>query len=120
MPALLPPWSASAPDGGRHRCAGCCWAPCWLGCPLTKWLEFPLDGPQLDGDAIFFTVYYYLTINHLVRLLGSARYRLGGGPPPVRRLTADDYQRTGAPGLLYWHATDIIWLTLFPFFYVTA
>jgi cytochrome c oxidase subunit 3 len=44
---------------------------------------------------------------------------LGAGPTPGRRLHAEDY--SGLEALAsYWHATDIIWLVIFPFFYVLA
>lgn len=93
-----------------------------LGYPLTKWLEFRWNlAHGIDGDAgIFFTVYYYLTINHLVHACWGL---LGIGWVVARHLsgayTADDYSGLEALAC-YWHATDIIWLTIFPFFYVLA
>lgn len=93
-----------------------------LGYPLVKYLEVSWNlAHGIDGDAgIFFTVYYYLTINHLVHaswgILGIlfvlARLAFGG-------YSADDYAGLEALGS-YWHATDIIWLTLFPLFYLLA
>lgn len=91
-----------------------------LGYPLAKYFEFQWNlAHGITGDSgIFFTVYYYLTLNHLVHavwgILGMlwvlARH-LGGG------YTVDDY--SGLEALAsYWHATDIIWLVLFSFFYV--
>ncbi|MDD3381785.1 MAG: cytochrome c oxidase subunit 3 family protein [Rugosibacter sp.] len=91
-----------------------------LGYPLAKYFEFQWNmGNGITGDSgIFFTVYYYLTLNHLVHatwgILGIlwvlARHLAGG-------YTLDDY--SGLEALAsYWHATDIIWLVLFSFFYV--
>ena len=91
-----------------------------LGYPLAKYFEFQWNlAHGITGDSgIFFTVYYYLTLNHLVHavwgILGMlwvlARH-LGGA------YTVDDY--SGLEALAsYWHATDIIWLVLFSFFYV--
>ena len=91
-----------------------------LGYPLTKYLEFQWNMAHgITGDSgIFFTVYYYLTLNHLVHaswgILGIlwvlARHLAGG-------YSAEDY--SGLEALAsYWHATDIIWLVLFSFFYV--
>ena len=91
-----------------------------LGYPLTKFFEFQWNMANgVTGDSgIFFTVYYYLTLNHLVHatwgILGIlwvlARHLAGG-------YTSDDY--SGLEALAsYWHATDIIWLVLFSFFYV--
>lgn len=91
-----------------------------LGYPVAKYFEFQWNLAQgITGDSgIFFTVYYYLTLNHLVHatwgILGIlwvlARHLAGG-------YSADDY--SGLEALAsYWHATDIIWLVLFSFFYV--
>lgn len=91
-----------------------------LGYPLAKYFEFQWNMANgITGESgIFFTVYYYLTLNHLVHatwgILGIlwvlARHLAGG-------YTADDYSALEALAS-YWHATDIIWLVLFSFFYV--
>ena len=91
-----------------------------LGYPVAKYFEIRWNlAHGITGDSgIFFTVYYYLTLNHLVHafwgILGMlwvlARHLDGG-------YSAADY--SGLEALAsYWHATDIIWLVLFPFFYV--
>ena len=93
-----------------------------LGYPVAKFFEIQwnLAHGINGGSGIFFTVYYYLTFNHLVHavwgILGIlwvlARHLAGG-------YTADDH--SGLESLAsYWHATDIIWLIIFPFFYVLA
>lgn len=93
-----------------------------LGYPVAKYMEINWNlAHGINGESgIFFTVYYYLTFNHLVHavwgILGMlwvlARHLAGG-------YTSEDY--TGLESLAsYWHATDIIWLVIFPFFYVLA
>lgn len=93
-----------------------------LGYPLAKYLEISWNlAHGINGESgIFFTVYYYLTFNHLVHatwgILGIlwvlARHLAGG-------YSAEDH--AGLEALAsYWHATDIIWLVIFPFFYVLA
>lgn len=93
-----------------------------LGYPMAKYLEIGWNlAHSINGESgIFFTVYYYLTINHLVHaswgILGIlwvlARHLAGG-------YTKEDY--SGLEALAsYWHATDIIWLVIFSFFYVLA
>ncbi|UCV05032.1 cytochrome c oxidase subunit 3 family protein [Dechloromonas denitrificans] len=93
-----------------------------LGYPIAKYLEIRWNlAHGINGESgIFFTVYYYLTFNHLVHamwgILGIlwvlARHLAGG-------YSAEDY--SGLESLAsYWHATDIIWLIIFPFFYVLA
>lgn len=93
-----------------------------LGYPAVKLGEVQWNlAHGIDGaSGIFFTVYYYLTINHMVHafwgILGMlwvlVRHATGAYTP-------DEY--SGLEALAsYWHATDIIWLAIFPFFYVVA
>jgi len=93
-----------------------------LGYPVAKYAEVQWNlAHGIDGESgIFFTVYYYLTINHMVHafwgILGILwvllRHALGV-------YSAEEH--SGLEALAsYWHATDIIWLVLFPFFYVMA
>ncbi len=91
-----------------------------LGYPLVKFFEIRWNVAHgIDGEAgIFYTVYYYLTLNHLVHvfwgLLGlgwvATRTAVGG-------YSARDYAGLEAAAV-YWHTTDVIWLIIFPFFYV--
>jgi cytochrome c oxidase subunit 3 len=93
-----------------------------LGYPVVKILEINWNlAHGINGESgIFFTVYYYLTFNHLVH----ATWGILGILWVLARLlfhgyTADDY--VGLEALAsYWHATDIIWLVIFPLFYVLA
>ncbi|HSG22431.1 MAG TPA: cytochrome c oxidase subunit 3 family protein [Azonexus sp.] len=93
-----------------------------LGYPVAKIMEINWNlAHGINGESgIFFTVYYYLTFNHFVHatwgILGIlwvlARHLVGG-------YTVDDH--SGLEALAsYWHATDIIWLIIFSFFYVLA
>ena len=93
-----------------------------LGYPVAKFMEIQWNlAHGIGGDSgIFYTVYYYLTFNHLVHaswgILGMlwvlARLLFGG-------YNADDHAGLEALAC-YWHATDIIWLIIFPLFYVLA
>ena len=93
-----------------------------LGYPVAKVLEIQwnlahgIDG----GSGIFFTVYYYLTFNHLVH----ANWGILGIVWVLVRLLFRGYSAEDHSGLealaSYWHATDIIWLVIFPLFYVLA
>ena len=93
-----------------------------LGYPVAKVLEIDWNlAHGINGESgIFFTVYYYLTFTHMVHafwgILGIlwvlTRHSFG-------IYTADEH--SGLEALAsYWHATDIIWLVIFPFFYVLA
>lgn len=93
-----------------------------LGYPVTKYFEITWNlAHGIDAQAgVFVGAYYYLTLNHLVHaswgILGMlwvlARHAMGA-------YSAAEY--SGLEALAsYWHATDIIWLVIFPFFYVLA
>ena len=93
-----------------------------LGYPATKYLEIDWNlAHGIDAQAgVFVGAYYYLTLNHLVHaswgilgMLWVFARQLGGA------YSADDYGGLEALAS-YWHATDIIWLVIFPFFYVLA
>ena len=88
--------------------------------PVLKLLEIRWNLAQgITGTSgIFFTVYYYLTLNHMVHagwgilgMLWVLIRHLGGSYTP------DDHAGLEALAC-YWHATDAIWLVLFSFFYV--
>lgn len=93
-----------------------------LGCgyPLIKYFEIRWNiANGVDNKAgIFYGVYYYLTLNHLVHvswgLMGLAwiafRTRFGA-------YSANNYSGLEAAAI-YWHTTDVLWLVIFPFFYV--
>jgi cytochrome c oxidase subunit 3 len=93
-----------------------------LGYPVVKYLEirWNLAHDINGGSGIFFTVYYYLTFNHLVH----AVWGILGIFWVLARLLFQGYSAEDYSGLealaSYWHATDIIWLIIFPLFYVLA
>lgn len=90
--------------------------------PMVKVFEINWNiANGIDGRAgIFYTVYYYLTLNHLVHACWGI---LGMGWVLVR-MAGKAYSAEQHDGLealaSYWHATDIIWLAIFPLFYVLA
>lgn len=88
--------------------------------PLLKGVEViwwnPAHGIDPRGHA-FFTVYYYLTINHFMHstwgILGMVWVTLRvwqGAYGPHNRKAVESMA-------IYWHATDLVWLMLFSFFY---
>jgi cytochrome c oxidase subunit 3 len=91
-----------------------------LGYPLMKVLEVRWNLARgLDGRGdVFQLAYYYLTFNHLVHvswgLLGLAWI--------IARTATGGYSASDHRGLVafasYWHTTDLIWLMIFPLFYV--
>lgn len=93
-----------------------------LGYPLMKFYEVGWNlAHGINGSAgIFYTVYYYLTFNHLVH----ACWGILGMCWVLMRMSTHAYSAKQHDGLealaSYWHATDIIWLMIFPLFYVLA
>jgi cytochrome c oxidase subunit 3 len=91
-----------------------------LGYPLVKFFEIRWNVAHgVDNTAgIFYGVYYYLTLNHLVHVawgilgLSWVAVRTGMGA-----YTSQEHGGLEAAAV-YWHTTDVIWLVIFPFFYV--
>lgn len=71
-----------------------------------------------NGEILFFGLYYIMTGLHGlhviigVALIGTMTYFTS-----KNRITSDNYVRLEAAGL-YWHLVDIIWIFLFPLFYL--
>jgi cytochrome c oxidase subunit 3 len=93
-----------------------------LGYPAMKFHEI---GWNLSHDiygttGVFFTVYYYTTLNHLIH----ACWGILGMFWVLARMKTNAYSADQHDGLValasYWHATDIIWLIIFQLFYVLA
>jgi len=78
--------------------------------------------PLLDelgqGDVLFFGLYYFMTGLHALHIivglvvLGFVFVHVWKG-----RITFDNFQLLENGGL-YWHLVDIIWIFLFPLFYL--
>jgi cytochrome c oxidase subunit 3 len=93
-----------------------------LGCgyPAVKIAEIRWNVAHgIDGEAgIFYTVYYYLTLNHMVHAVwGLLGLLWAGARTALGVYSSDDYSGLEAAAV-YWHTTDVIWLVIFPFFYV--
>ncbi len=70
------------------------------------------------GDILFFGLYYFMTGLHALHiivglvLLGVVFFRV-----KQDRITHDNFQLLENGGL-YWHLVDVIWIFLFPLFYL--
>ena len=93
-----------------------------FGYPLTKYFEITWNlANGIDAQAgVFVGAYYYLTLSHLVH----ASWGILGMLWVLGRHITGAYsakEHSGMEALAsYWHATDIIWLVIFQFFYVLA
>ena len=91
-----------------------------FGYPIVKYFEIRWNIEHgIHGETgVFYTVYYYLTLNHLVHvswgLMGLIwiAVRTGAG------IYSSQSYRGMEAAALYWHTTDVIWLVIFPFFYI--
>lgn len=91
-----------------------------FGYPIAKIFELRWNfahGLNGGGD-VFQMTYYYLTLNHFVHvswgLLGLVWVMVR---THLEAYKADDYAGLEAFAC-YWHATDLVWLMIFPLLYV--
>jgi cytochrome c oxidase subunit 3 len=80
------------------------------------------DSPQLlqlsRGKIIFFSLYYVMTGLHGLHVLLGVCVILGMLILTVReKITREDFVKLENTGL-YWHFVDIVWIYLFPLFYL--
>jgi cytochrome c oxidase subunit 3 len=91
-----------------------------IGYPVVKFLEirWNLEQGLTGAGDVFQMSYYYLTFNHLVHV----SWGLLGLMWVIARTWFGGYSAAMHNGLVafasYWHATDLIWLMIFPLFYV--
>ena len=91
-----------------------------IGFLAIKAYEFSwnVDHGVLGTGNSFVAIYYYLTFNHLVHVVWGClgliwailRCRFGA-------YSVDDHEGLEA-ATLYWHATDLAWIVIFPLLYV--
>jgi cytochrome c oxidase subunit 3 len=87
---------------------------------LTKYFEIQwnIEHGIVGNTGIFYTVYYYLTFTHAVHIIWGAM----GLVWVLFRTQTGAYTPENHEGLeayaLYWHATDLAWLIIFPLVYV--
>ncbi len=90
------------------------------GYPVVKFFEVRWNLAQglTGGGDVFQMAYYYLTFNHLVHV----SWGLLGLIWVLARTGFGAYDAQNHDGLIafasYWHATDLVWLMIFPLFYV--
>ena len=78
-----------------------------------------LRGIALDTD-IFFTVYYYLTFNHLLHVMfGMCGLLWVFLRNQFKAYSAERHEGLEAAAC-YWHMVDLAWIIIFPILYVLA
>ena len=79
-------------------------------------------GPEManlsDGEVVFYGLYYVMTGLHALHVIVGLVFILVMMLFVYRdKLTFDNHQKLENAGL-YWHLVDIIWIFLFPLFYL--
>lgn len=73
-----------------------------------------------NGEILFFGLYYVMTGLHALHvIIGVAIIGVMTWFTARRSINPDNYVRLEAAGL-YWHLVDIIWIFLFPLFYLIS
>lgn len=73
-----------------------------------------------EGLGLFFSLYYVMTGLHGIHIvIGAAVLLYAYAGVRSGRVTADDYVLLENSGL-YWHLVDLVWIYLFPLFYLVA
>ncbi|HSO07901.1 MAG TPA: cytochrome c oxidase subunit 3 family protein [Pelomicrobium sp.] len=87
---------------------------------LVPFLGFRYDGPRGEGVELFFILYFVMTGLHALHLLigiavvGAVAFLNARG-----RFSRPWHTPVGLTGL-YWHFVDVVWIFLFPLFYLVA
>jgi cytochrome c oxidase subunit 3 len=91
---------------------------------LHKYHEGHLPGrafvAAVEGDQLFFLLYFIMTGVHALHLLAGLGLLLGLAVRAARRpMTRDDDGPLEYVGL-YWHFVDCVWILLFPLLYLVG
>ena len=82
----------------------------WPGSPLLEELG--------RGDTLFYGLYFYMTGLHALHIvIGMVLIAVILVRVRKEKITFDNYQLLENGGL-YWHLVDLIWIFLFPLFYL--
>ncbi len=111
-------------NGDRRRTA--VWLALTLGAALlyclVKYLEYRWNvehGVTIRGD-LFFSLYYYLTFNHLLHVLIGVCV-IGWALIQTLLGAYDRHHVEGLEGAAtYWHMIDLVWILLFPMLYIVG
>jgi cytochrome c oxidase subunit III len=87
---------------------------------LVPGIRFAYEGPLAGGVELFFFLYYVTTLLHLTHLtIGVAVLGVVAMLNHRGRFDRSYYTPVEIAGL-YWHFVDIVWIFLFPLFYLVS
>jgi len=113
---------AAMRHGDKGRCLRWLWGTLAMGVGylLVKgWEYLGNHAAGLDSRSdLFFTLYYYLTFNHLLHVLvGMCTIGWAMARTHWQHFDADNHE--GLEGAAcYWHMVDLAWIVIFPLLYV--
>lgn len=81
--------------------------------------RFFVEHPQ-PGIASFFTLYYVMTGLHSIHVVAGMGVIVWMAWKVMRGRFLPPYDHPVALGAMYWHLVDIVWIFLWPLFYLTA
>jgi cytochrome c oxidase subunit III len=87
---------------------------------LVPWLDFSLRGPDVEGEKLFFFMYFVMTGAHAVHLIVGLSLVATMIVVVGRRKTATDSSGPVELTALYWHLVDVIWIFLYPMLYLIS
>lgn len=123
---------AALQKGQKTLCMALLWFTqlCGIGFLVNKYFEWSHEihngiypgGPALEnmsqGEVLYFGLYYTMTGLHGLHVIVGMAF-IGFIMVFIHRdkITATNYQKLENSGL-YWHLVDVIWIFLFPLFYL--
>jgi cytochrome c oxidase subunit 3 len=123
---------AALQKGQKSFCLGLLWFTqlCGIGFLINKYFEWSHEihngiypgGPTLEnmsnGEVMYFGLYYVMTGLHGLHVIIGMAF-IGFIMVFIYRdkITSTNYQKLENAGL-YWHLVDVIWIFLFPLFYL--
>jgi cytochrome c oxidase subunit 3 len=123
---------AALQKGNRAFCLGLLWFTqvCGLAFLINKYFEWSHEihngiypgGPALEnmsnGEVLYFGLYYVMTGLHGLHIVvGMAFIGFVMAMIYKDKITSTNFQKLENAGL-YWHLVDVIWIFLFPLFYL--
>lgn len=81
-------------------------------------VHYHFEKLQEPGAALFFTLYYLMTGLHALHVAAGLLYLCGVAWAIRRGRVSARYPTSLEMGGLYWHLVDVIWLFLWPLFYL--
>jgi cytochrome c oxidase subunit 3 len=89
----------------------------FLGIKYVEWMDKFAHGLFPDTD-VFFSLYFVMTGLHGLHVLGGMMVLGGVLALAWRRRFSEHYSTPVEVSGLYWHFVDLVWIYLFPLFYL--